>query len=113
MHEVSIIHGAVQLAEETARAHGASRILTLTLRVGTLSGAVPEALEFAFEAVADGTLAEGARLKIESVPARWWCARCAAEFSDNDPLAVCPTCQVRSGDLRAGRELELSTLELP
>jgi hydrogenase nickel incorporation protein HypA/HybF len=112
MHEVGIMQEAVNLAEDSARAHGGGRIRALTLRVGALSGAVPEALEFAFEAVAVGTLAEGATLSIQAVPARWWCATCAEEFANDDPLAACPRCQTWSGELRGGRELELSTLEL-
>ena len=112
MHEVGIMLEALRLAGESAQAHGGSRIRALNLRVGALSGAVPAALRFAFEAVAAGTLAEGATLTIEAVPARWWCSTCAAEFASDDPLAACPRCQNWSGDLRGGRELELSTLEL-
>lgn len=112
MHEVGIMLEAVRLAEESARASGGDRIRSLHLRVGTLSGAVPDALRFAFDAVTAGTLAEGATLNIEVVPARWWCATCATEFASDDPLAACPRCQNWSGDLRGGRELELSTLEL-
>lgn len=112
MHEVGIMLEAVRLAEESARAQGSARIRLLKLRVGALSGAVPDALRFAFEAVAAGTLAEGATLAIETVPARWWCGTCQAEFAADDPLAACPRCQNWSGDLRGGRELEISTLEL-
>lgn len=112
MHEVGIMTEAIRLAEESARANGGGRIQALSLRVGVLSGAVPEALRFAFEAVAAGTLAEGATLTIEAVPARWWCAKCQEEFSADDPVAACPHCHDWSGELRAGRELEISTLEL-
>jgi hydrogenase nickel incorporation protein HypA/HybF len=77
-----------------------------------LSGVVPEALEFAFEALAPGTVAEGARLAVENVPARFWCRRCAREFQADDLLAVCPDCQEASGEIRAGRELELASLEI-
>ena len=43
MHEVSIMESAVRMAVEAAKSAGASRVLALRLRVGTLSGAVPEA----------------------------------------------------------------------
>ena len=43
-------------------------MLAIRLRIGALSGVVPEALEFAFEALRPGTLAEKAELAIESVP---------------------------------------------
>ena len=42
-------------AVRQARAAGATRIHTLRLRVGRLSGVVTDALEFAFEALRPGT----------------------------------------------------------
>ena len=103
---------AVRLAVESAQAQGASRVHGLRLRVGALSGAVPDALQFAFEAVTDGTMAKGASLSIEAVPASWWCAACAAEFNGDDLLAECPRCGAWSSELRAGRELEIASIEV-
>jgi hydrogenase nickel incorporation protein HypA/HybF len=112
MHEVGIMTEAVRLAVESARARGASRIYELRLRVGALSGAVPEALRFAFDAVTAGTIAQGASLAIEAVPAVWWCRGCAAEFGAEGPLAQCPRCGAWSGELRAGRELDIASIEV-
>ena len=81
MHEVSIMEGAVRTAVDAAKSAGASRVLALRLRVGTLSGAVPEALRFAFDVVCRDTIAEGASLEMESVPAAGWCPVCRAEFA--------------------------------
>ncbi len=112
MHELSIMDSALNLALEQARQAGASRVQVIRLRVGALSGVVPDALQFAFETLTPGTLAEGAQLAIEDVPARFWCAACTREFQAEDFLAECPKCGEPSGDLRAGRELELAALEI-
>ncbi len=112
MHEVSLMAEAVRLAEEAARAAGGGRITGLKLRVGTLSGAVPEAMRFAFDVVAQGTLAEGAWLGIESVAPVCWCASCQAEFAGQSFLSECPRCHDVSGDLRRGRELNIAAVEL-
>ena len=111
MHELAIMESTLDLALAQARQNGATRIRAVRLRIGTLSGVVPDALQFAFEALAPGTLAEGAQLTIESVPARFWCAACDREFA-SDLFAQCPDCGGLSGDLRAGRELELTSLEI-
>lgn len=103
---------ALRLAEEAARAAGVARIRGLRVRVGRLSGAVPEALQFAWEVVRRGTLAAEAWLDIETVPAVGWCAACRAEFACTDYLAECPRCHHVSGELRRGRELELAAVEL-
>ena len=100
-----------QVLEETRKA-GASRVQEIRLRIGALSGVVPEALQFAFEALADGTLAEQAKLTIEHVPARFWCAPCNREFEAAGWFAECPDCGTASSELRAGRELELASLEI-
>jgi hydrogenase nickel incorporation protein HypA/HybF len=112
MHEVSIMAEAVRVAVDTAKASGASRVQTLRLRVGTLSGAVPEALRFAFDVVGRDTIAEGASLEIETVPAACWCETCRAEFACEDFLNECPRCRNVSGELRRGRELEIAAVEL-
>jgi hydrogenase nickel incorporation protein HypA/HybF len=112
MHELSIMQNALNLALDQARKAGASRVHVIRLRIGALSGVVPDALEFAFEALAPGTPAEGAQLVIERVPARFWCATCTLEFTSEDMLAECPNCHSLSGELRAGREMELASLEI-
>jgi hydrogenase nickel incorporation protein HypA/HybF len=100
-----------QVFEEARRAE-ATRVHEVRLRVGVLSGVVPDALRFAFEALTPGTPADGAVLTIEDVPARFWCAACKKEFVSANLYAECPNCGVPSGELRAGRELELSAIEV-
>lgn len=112
MHEVGIMQEAVRMAIETAKTQGASRVLGLRLRVGTMSGVVPDAMTFAFDMVCQGTIAEGAKLEIESVPAACWCGSCQAEFECADYVNECPRCHALSGELRRGRELDLASVEL-
>ena len=112
MHEVSIMAEAVRLAVESARAAGAPRVTGLRLRVGSLSGAVPDALRFAWDVVRRDTPAAEAWLEIESVPAACWCAKCRAEFACENGLSECPHCHEFSGDLRRGRELEIASVEV-
>ena len=112
MHEVSIMQEAVRLAVETARSSGASRVLGLRLRVGGLSGAVPEALQFAFDVVCRDTVAEGATLEIETIAPACWCESCGTEFQCEDWLNECPQCHTVSGELRRGRELEIASVEM-
>ena len=112
MHELSIMQSALDQVLEKARQAGASRVHAIRLRIGVLSGVVPDALQFAFEALADGTPAQGAQLIIEDVPARFWCATCRHEFEATRMFAECPDCHRPSGELRAGREMELTSLEV-
>jgi hydrogenase nickel incorporation protein HypA/HybF len=112
MHELAIMDSALNMALDQAEKAGAIRVLLIRLRIGALSGVVPEALQFAFQALAPGTIAEGASLDIEHVPAKFWCPACSREFQSVDCFAECPGCHRPSGDLRAGREMELASMEI-
>jgi hydrogenase nickel incorporation protein HypA/HybF len=112
MHEAGLMQAALDIAADHAVRNGAVRIHRLTLRVGRLSGVEPAALAFAFDAVAAGTPAEGARLEIEAVPTICYCRGCAAEFAPADIIYACPRCGDLSGDVRSGQELELASLEV-
>jgi len=113
VHELGIMESALGAVLREARARGAVRVHRIVLRIGALSGVEPEALRFAFEVVAHDTLAAAATLDIENVPARAHCATCHEEFGvETGFIFTCPRCGQLCGDIRSGRELELSHLEM-
>jgi len=112
MHEVAIMTEALRMAEEAARSAGANKITKLRLRIGSLSGVVPESIQFAFDVVSKNSLAENARLEIDHVQAACWCATCQSEFECVDFFNECPRCHNPSGELRRGRELDIAAVEL-
>lgn len=109
MHEVSIMESVLEIA--VARA-APRRIVRIELRIGHLSGVVREALEFAFEAMSLGTLAEGARLEVEEVAVRARCVPCDDDFEPDSLFYECPRCGTPSADVRRGRELDLVAVEV-
>jgi hydrogenase nickel incorporation protein HypA/HybF len=112
MHEVGIVQTALEMALDETRRAGASRIHRLRLRIGALSGVVPEALELAFAAASPGTPAEGAEFEFEEVPVVCRCDECGKEFQPTDIVYCCPHCDALSSSVCQGRELELSSLEV-
>lgn len=98
---------------EVARSRGATRVHRIVLKIGALSGVEPEALRFAFEVVTQGTIAEGSELEVDSVPAQAYCSACDSLFEAQGSFILsCPGCGRLSADIRQGRELELSRLEM-
>ena len=112
MHEAGLAQAALEAAAERARDRGATRVHRLTLRVGDLSGVVPEALRFAVEALSPGTAAEGAVFDIEVVPVECHCPACDRPFRPADVVYACPACGAISRDVRRGHELELVSMEV-
>ena len=110
MHEVGLMETALEMA--FARRAGASRIHRMRLRVGTLSGVVPNALEMAFAAATPGTPADGAELIVEEVPVFCSCEQCGCSYSPKDVVYLCSICGAINSRIQQGRELELMSLEV-
>ncbi|GAB3198841.1 hydrogenase maturation nickel metallochaperone HypA [Nocardioides hungaricus] len=113
MHELSLLTGVVDAVERARAAAGADRVLTVALQVGTLSGAVPEALLAAWPLAVAGSGVEGAELSLEEVRAAVWCPACAGEVEIDEFYALrCPACDTPTGTLARGRELTVAYVDL-
>ncbi len=66
MHELAAAQDVLKVVLEAAEAERARRVTAVSLKVGRLY--VVEQIESLFAALARGTVAEGAKLEIESVP---------------------------------------------
>lgn len=114
MHELSIAVSLIDLAAEAVQDAGlAGPVHVVRVRVGALSGVVVEALDFAWETAAEGTICEVARLDIEQVPGRVRCQACHTETElDDPPIFACGNCGLPTSVVIAGKELDLMALEL-
>lgn len=65
MHEASLMKDLMRKIEGVAREQNASRVLAISVRLGALSHMSANHFREHFAAASQGTLAEGARLKIE------------------------------------------------
>lgn len=113
MHELGIIQGVITSACAVAEEHGASSISEIRLKVGSLSQAFPDALEFAFEALApEYELIKNARLTIEYIQAQSECSECHVRFKHEPYDFSCPECGSVITTLLAGKELHIDSLEI-
>jgi hydrogenase nickel incorporation protein HypA/HybF len=112
MHELSIAQGIVDIVRQYVPERQGPRVASVRVRVGRLSGVVPDSLEFCFGAIVAGTPYESARLRIEPVPTACECADCAARFETQDPVFLCPSCGSGNVRLVSGTELQVVDLEL-
>ena len=103
---------ALEMAEQQLRLQGGQRIHRLAFRVGPLSGVQPDALRFAFDVIAQGSCADGAKIDIEEIPLRCWCSACTREFEPAGFAFVCPGCAQVSHEVRSGRDFDLVSLEI-
>ncbi len=111
MHEMSIAVNIVEIAVQTARQNQAKKINSITVEIGALSGVVPEALTFCFEAATKNTPAEGSKLEIVYLKAQAECTKCGFVFETDQFLNICPKCgeQVFAS---GGRQLQVKAINV-
>jgi hydrogenase nickel incorporation protein HypA/HybF len=108
VHELSITQSVVDAVTDHA---GDSRVLSIRLTVGRLSGVVPDAMRFCFELITEGTTLEGARLEIDEPVGQARCGSCGSEFTLADLVLLC-ACGSADVTVLAGRELRITSLEV-
>lgn len=124
MHELSITQAILDTALRYAAQNGATRISALYLRVGALSGVVVDSVQFYFEFVSRGTIAQGAQLHFETLAPRARCRACGRErdlplhsaapeewFVQLESLDAC-ACGQRSYELAGGFDCFLDSLDV-
>ena len=110
MHELPVTEGILKTALQAADKAGAEKITEIFVKVGVLSGVVPECIQEYMDVIAEGTAAEGARIIAEEAPVRIRCRSCESESSVGRGTRECPVCQSRDFRITAGWEVVVDRL---
>lgn len=108
MHELAIAESVVETILDRTEQR---RVTVVRLAVGTLSGVVPDALEFCFEVATAGTPLEGAALEIVELSGQAHCRACDRAFDVDDLVLLC-SCGSADVEVVAGRELSVTSVEV-
>lgn len=103
----------LDVAREEAVKHGSPRVEAIHIRIGVLSGVVPEALQGAYELAREEAGMSDCRLVIEEVPVQVYCSKCEGErpvISLSD--FRCQECGSPASQIVKGKELQVYALEL-
>ncbi|MGH3696172.1 MAG: hydrogenase maturation nickel metallochaperone HypA [Pseudonocardiaceae bacterium] len=109
MHELSVAEAIAQKVSERAAGRPVSAV---AIRVGHFRQVVPDALDFCWTMITDGTELQGCRLEIEQVPATVHCQDCDATTTLDVPLLVCGSCEGSAVTLRTGQEFVVVSLDI-
>ena len=112
MHELGIAQNILEIVQQSVPEEQADSVRSIRIRVGQLSGVVPDSLEFCFQAIIGETRMAQASLAIEQVPTNFQCKKCAYGFQVNDLEFLCPKCGSSDLEVVSGRELEIIEIEL-
>lgn len=112
MHEMGIVASILETANEAAEKAGATSITEIRISVGDLTEIVDFALQFSFEAMTPGTIAEGATLQVTHIPAVSKCGDCGEEYEHGRFEVICPKCGSLMAVPVTGRELRIDNIEI-
>jgi hydrogenase nickel incorporation protein HypA/HybF len=111
MHELSIVTYVVRQVEEIAAKNQLTRVESVTLEFGEVSGIVPEYLEDCWNWYAKKTpLIENAKFISETIPAVTWCDGCKTTYPTVKYGKICPHCGSDKTWLQQGNEINLKQI---
>ncbi len=112
MHEGGLTEDLFDHVLIHAREAHARRVTRVIVTIGALSDATAESIQFYWDSLAPGTLAEEARLEFDTAPGTARCNTCGEEFEIVELYATCPKCGAFPIQVTGGEGVYLSSLEV-
>ena len=112
MHELAVTQQVLDIAVRHAEEAHATRIREIEIVIGDMTSFVNDAVQFCFDALSTGTIAEGAELSFRRVPVTIRCRECGAVFAPEDLDLTCPDCGAYAGEVIAGREFFIDHIDV-
>jgi hydrogenase nickel incorporation protein HypA/HybF len=115
MHELPITESILKIVLTHAAKNDVRQVMVIHLRVGRLSDLEDEWIQRYFDYLSKGTVAEGAKLKIERMPIKLQCNSCSTSYDVEITKigdTVCPNCGQKDSKLISGREYYIKDMEV-
>lgn len=112
MHELSVTQNIIKISCEEAEKHNVTRVKEIRIKVGELTGLVPQAIQYYFEIASKGTRVENAIIKVEKIPIKIKCNVCNSESEVNFNTFSCRQCGGKDYKIIGGNEFFIESLEV-
>jgi len=115
MHELQVTKGILEAVLDHAARSSARKVLKVRLIVGELTDFKQEWIQRYFDLLSKASIAEGAHITVERVPAAFLCHDCGCDFHVDIRVVdrvLCPQCSGTSFSLERGRELLIQDMEV-
>lgn len=99
MHELGVTRSIVDVVLRNACSQQAKQVLSVSLVIGEMRNLEEEWVQRYFDRCAKGTLAEGAKIKIQKVPMAFYCNDCGSTFQlamGSDRHMCCPIAEAKT-----------------
>lgn len=112
MHELSVTESLLKIALKHAEKANAKRVTDLNIVIGDLASMVDDSIQFYWEIIAKGTIAEQAKLNFRRVPAELECMSCFEKYHPTDRELACPKCNGINVKIITGEEFALESIDV-
>jgi len=115
MHELPVTKSICEIVLRHAAKNNASRVLSVNLEIGALSDLQRAWVQRYFDYLSRGTMAEGANVSIERVPAIFRCNSCQQPFQVASLLEEgisCDRCGAGDVTMVSGRHYLVKNIEV-
>ncbi len=112
MHELSITQSILEISLRHAAQANAIQIVDIFLVIGEYSSILDESVQFYWETIAQGTIAEHARLHFQRVPAEMTCLDCSFVFCPVEGAFICPQCLSPRVKISKGDEFRVESINI-
>lgn len=113
MHEIGIVRQLLRTVSGFAEEHGITEILEVVVDCGELSLVIPEYLHAVYPAVTEGTILQGTKLVVETVPGFAECDDCDEIFNVVEHKGYCPNCGSFEKKILSGRDFTIREIRVP
>ncbi|MGI5874934.1 MAG: hydrogenase maturation nickel metallochaperone HypA [Bacillota bacterium] len=112
MHEYPITQQIIKIAENHAREAGAEKVKAVNLVVGDYSGFIGDSIQMYFDIISEGTLCEGADVRVKRVKPKLRCESCGTYFERKLFSFECPACGGEGRPTEIGKEFYIDSIEV-
>ena len=112
MHEMSYVIKLVNLAAETAKREGLTKITEIHADIGKMTGVLPFYMQKYYKTAIKGSMLEGSALVMTETEVRAHCNACGCDYTpDAAHDYLCPACKSANCKITAGREVLLTQIK--
>ena len=112
MHEFSLACNVLEIVEENTQLMHATKVLELTLEIGSLAGIELQALQTAIESIQKNSIMENAVVNYNIIQAKATCLHCKFEFEPTEIYSACPKCNNHGIQILSGQELIVKSMAI-
>jgi hydrogenase nickel incorporation protein HypA/HybF len=112
MHELPITESILEITLRHAQQANAQHVETINIVIGQLSSVVDDSIQFYWDMISEGTIAQGAKLNFQREPVKLQCQDCRNEYNPSSESFACPNCHSESIKIIGGEEFYLDSIEV-